>query len=363
MWEIRKYKEADEEGIAELSRICEGGLKPLDRWGNTYTASPFGYFIAVVESQGKIIGHMASVTLRMKIGQETKLGSRAEALMVHPNFRRKGIFLSTGKFLTAEIGKQKIVCSYCVPNEIARSGHLKYGWFDVCYIPLLARDTNPLYKLLWKSKVMDTSIYAAFRNSIIRHKRIKKITRFLLRMPFIIRKSSSPQATLTHQDNAKIRSIKSFDNRFNSFWEAASTNYGIAIVRNAEYLNWRYSNNRYFKYHVLVAEKKDRLLGYIILGTSQLHKRVGMILDLLTLKDDGSIAQQMISESIKWFKNEGIYRIDSLVLGNKLYLETLGKNGFYVSGKVRLLARVNSQELDDKFLRDFRNWYFTFGDY
>jgi GNAT superfamily N-acetyltransferase len=363
MWEIRKYKETDEEGIAELSRICEGGPKPLDRWGNTYTASPFGYFIAVVESEGKIIGHMASVTLPMKIGQETKLGSRAEALMVHPNFRRKGIFLSTGKFLTAEIGKEKVVCSYCLPNEIARSGHLKYGWFDVCYIPLLARDMNPLYKLLWKSKVMETSIYAAFRSFIFYHKRIQKIAKFLLRMPFMIRKSSSPPVTTYQENNTKIRSIKSFDNRINNFWESASTNYGIAIVRNAEYLNWRYSDNRYFKYRMLIAEKKDEVLGYVILGTSQLHKRVGMIVDLLTLRDDGYIVQQLISESIKWFRNEGIYRIDSLVLGNKLYLEALLKNGFHVSGKVPLLARVNSQEIDDKFLRDFRNWYLTFGDY
>ena len=52
------------------------------------------------------------------------------------------MFLAIGKLLTKEAEKEGIDVTYGFPNKPAHSGHPKYGWFDVCKVPLLIKPIN-----------------------------------------------------------------------------------------------------------------------------------------------------------------------------------------------------------------------------
>lgn len=50
---------------------------------------------------------MALLPVEMRIGDKIVKGSQAVDLIVHPEFRRKGIFLAIGRFITNDAGEKE----------------------------------------------------------------------------------------------------------------------------------------------------------------------------------------------------------------------------------------------------------------
>ena len=76
--------------------------------------------------------------------------------------------------------------------------------------------------------------------------------------------------------------VSRFDERINHLWTRVSNQHNIMVVRNKDYLNWRYIAVPDVDYLVCLAEKAGEILGYIILRCIQReYRKVGIIFDIL----------------------------------------------------------------------------------
>jgi GNAT superfamily N-acetyltransferase len=366
-WHVRTYRKGDEEGVLELMRI-RGIERTNEEWLWEYERNPFGHLIGVSEYEGQIVGHMALVFTYLKVGDEVVKGSQAVDLEVHPKFRRQGMFLAIGMFLKEEARRQGIEILYGFPNEPARSGHLKYGWFDVCQVPLLMKPIN-------MDKVAQAFIFRHKRISFLnRHKLSRNVVKAIFQISYAIVdfffRISNWIEYKNPTKNLEIRTIESFDNRVDDLWKKASMGYTVVVARNKRYLNWRYFGKPNAPYKVLLAEKNGELLGYIVLlARKEDELRFGYIVDVFAPGYEKTVLQSLILQGIEYFRQENVDLILCLMMeksrSGHVYYKTLRSNGFipyFVQPTVPLIALVNSQRLSRGLFEDSRNWYVTMGD-
>jgi len=360
-WSVRMYKEGDKLGILELMKLA-GIERTAKDWSWEYENNPFNNYIGVAEQRGQIIGHMALIPMCMKVGEDTLMGSQAVDLVVHPDFRRQGIFLDLGRTLMEKAGKMNVDTTYGFPNTPAQAGHLKYGWFNVCQVPIMIKPIN-----------IDKVVGLLKRHSIIRflskYKLSRDITANILNIAlstytFFFRIFNP----IGGNDNLNItlRTIESFDVRFDDFWKKVSKEYEIIVVRNKQYINWRYLEKPNAKYIILSAEKNNEIMGYIILRIrNEKNLKFGYIADILGFHDSKMVLHSLILKALAHFKKENVDAIFCWMLNNLsggIYYKTLRYNGFFPVSSIPLIARTNSSRIPRKFLEEPSKWYVTMGD-
>ena len=273
------------------------------------------------------------------------------------------MFLAIGKFLMKEAGKKGIEISYGFPNKRARSGHLKYGWFDVCKVPILIKPLNPN-----RVHALDKYRTVGFllRYKILRNV-VKKILQMILTSISFFSRLSNRIEENNGLKNVEITAIQSFDNSIDYFWKEVSKEYAIIVKKDKKYLNWRYFKKPNARYTVLVAEKRKKIRGYtVLLSKNEKNLRLGSIVDILA-SPDNNIIQSLILKAINHFKEENVDIIICWMLKNMSahpYYRVLRYNGFiHLFGRSKpLIARVNSSQVCKAFLCDPSKWYITMGD-
>jgi len=365
LWSVRVHKEGDELGILQLMKLS-GIERTREDWFWEFKSNPFGHLIGVAEHEGQILGHMALIPTYMKIGKKAIVGSQAVDLVVLPEFRRQGMFLAIGKMLTKEAGKKGIDIVYAFPGMHApsHSGFLKYGWFDVCKVPLLIKPIN-MNKMV---NFLDKYKRLGFLNkSKISRNVVKSILQIILTIISFFSGIFNRIEGNDNLRNVEIHSIKSFDDRIDDFWKKVSRYYPIIVIRNKKYLNWRYFEKPNVDYTVLLAEKNEKILGYIVLRSrKEKNLKLGYIVDVLASSNNEYVIQCLILKAIEHFREENVDSIICWMLKSNLsaclYYKILKHNGFIQLSSIPLIARVNSSRFSKKSVGDFTKWYITIGD-
>jgi GNAT superfamily N-acetyltransferase len=361
LWSVRKYKEGDKAGILELMNLEGNGEKrTCEHWSWEYGSNPLGNLIWVAEHDQQIVGHMALIPTNMKIGEKNILGSQAVDLIVHPKYRHQGMFLTIGRTATEEAGREGVDVTYGFPNEPAHSGHLKYGWFDICKIFLLLRICNAQNMVGFFEKYKIIKL-------LNRHKTSRKAVKSVLQITsaassFFPRISDRIRKEPSLAEDIEIHAITSFNN-IDSFWERVSKDFSIIVARDKKYLNWRYFERPDVKYTVLLAERNAKILGYVVLRSVNENKlNLGYIVDVLASPDSRLVIQALILRAVEHFKKEGVDAIACWMLKNNEFYKVLRYNRFVPFSSYPFIARLNSTGLSKEFVRNQKNWYVTIGD-
>ena len=106
-----------------------------------------------------------------------------------------------------------------------------------------------------------------------------------------------------------VREIDSFDERVDRLWEEASPSFDFVLLRDAEFLNWRYCDARAGRFTRFAAEQDGRLLGYAVAQVSygrgylsDVLVRPGRldVLDSLLAHATGRLKQAGVAVAIAW---------------------------------------------------------------
>ena len=228
-WKARIYQEGDETGIIDLMNLVfQQTNHDMEFWSWKYKTAPRGFLTVVSDDHGKIVGHMGLQLMDIKVGNKIITGSQACDLCVHPDYLRQGMFLTMGKTIMKKAKDEKVSLTYGFPTDPAYYGHTKYGWFDVSEIPVLVT-------------YFDT--HRAVEGDFQRLKRMEPIlkrTAKYLDWFFSIWR----QHAVTSIENIEITQVSCFDREIDRIWNEVSTGYGIILVRDHRYLNWRYFADR-----------------------------------------------------------------------------------------------------------------------
>lgn len=353
-WSIRAYADGDEERIFDLFRAVypDRGWS-LEYWRRSwcwiYKENPAAagkIWIWLAEHEGRIVGQYAVIPVAMSIAGKNVLGAQSVDTMTHPDYRRQGIFETLARKVYEQAHTDGIHIVYGFPNQSSYPGFVeKLNWFDITTVQIMFKPLN--WENALKPKIDNRFLLklTAIGGSIL-----QKVVYRTQKTPII--------------KDLAITQTSSFDERVNRFWDKVSQRYPIMVVRDKDYLNWRYVTVPDASYLIYVAEIAGEICGYIVLRYVQEEGvKVSTIFDILAQSE--GIAQCLISKAVEHSMQAKADILYYSFWANKPFIRALRRNGFifrpFTKGR-HLCAYSSSPYISKKFLMEPQNWFFQQGD-
>lgn len=327
--EIRLYQPGEEERIIEvLETVFDGwpafalDCEATDHWRWRYADNRGDPTVVVVyEVDGEIVGCVHSSAVNVRIGGEVFRGCLGGDTALLEAHRGQGLVKSLFKLVVAAREAAGICFSY---GETRNPRLLRS-----------IRKTN--YPLPVKTRHL-----VKIRN--IREHLRSQGHRFALPKSLGLRTLAAAWRMLHRSPSNRLNgaitvtALRSFGQRFESFWQEVAAGYTWIVQRDREYLNWRYADPRAGAYEFFCAEDEGQLLGYIVTRISRknLDYPSAYIVDLLCLDDRLDAADALIRHALKRFSSRGINAVHCLVPADHPYHGLLICRGFFDT-----LERVN----------------------
>lgn len=240
---IRPYQSGDEDKINSLFTEVFQKERSVKHWNWKYKDNLIEKTIVTVDQEDEdIAGHVALVPFPAKWhDREVVFGARTDT-MVSPRYRGKGIYkhLNEEMIETARVNGIDYLFGY--PAAKAKVLLEKYtGAVEIGYIPRLMK-INKVSSLL-SSRIP-----------------VLKGVKPLLKAADLFFRSKEYELPSGYE----IRSLNRADDSFNLLWEKGKSLANITLVRNADFLNWRFINHPDFKYHLIGLYKEEELVGYAV---------------------------------------------------------------------------------------------------
>jgi len=343
---VRKFRDEDKEQMIALFEEVwtkELAWKLREMWEWKYKKNPHdppdGNKTCILERDGRIIGMLGWLSGLVKLKGQTLPVIWAIDFAVHPDFRGGGFRLL--------IWARKEYSS------------------DVQFGIVIAGRPYEFYKKMQYLLVFPFSIFKNIMNpkSFFQKKSSNKAFVLLISILFKFVSGFLSLFKIHLKDkDISMSKISGFDDRFDELWKEASEDYTICMVRDKNFLNWRFFERPDREYTIFAAEKRGKILGYIVLHhKTEDNKRYGSIIDVFTKKNDKKTLQCLITRALDHFKSE---RVDiascAIPPGCRFYRNVLIKNGFFVRNKggrfVAFPARYKEIEKD---LMKPKNWFLT----
>lgn len=292
------------------------------------------------EKNDSVIGMEPIVPMKLIIDQNVITSYLSCNSIVHPDYRKKGIFSKLLSLILDKSLRNEISCVYSVPNERSFNAFIRGGFTEIAKLPLLV-------KPLRFSKYFDEPL-----RSIIRpFDSIWKINNYSNIEPFTDR----------------------YNTDFDSLANKVSKRVSIIQKRDKEFLQWRYANHPTRKYQTFVLREDSVLKGYIITRETTIkEKTIGVIVDFMVdaeIKDQKKLKDLVNAALANFWKNDVSLAIATCrtgLLENKILHEA----GFHTIPKFLKpeslhLIVLSSDSANSSLtkLKEFNNWFFSFGDY
>ena len=300
----------------------------------------------LAEDGDTLVGIKSITPKRIKILETVVNGAEMGDSFTHPDYQRRGIFTELSKAARESIINKGINLIYNTPNkETSLPGYIKK--LDHVPVPIqLRRLIKPLNAKHLLKKKLPFSSFAPVLSPII---------------------GWASRATLKvgmcgiAKSGISVCQELSFPDDLDTFWEQASKNYDVMLIRTKEYLQWRYVTNP-DSYSILIARNKNRdIVGYIVTkicfsdNISQ-----GFIVDFLTIEDEPYVFKKLLAASIEEFYRRKVSTISTNSVRGSFYDGILLRFGFLAYNKIPLLCFKN--ELGNQVLGKEYRWHFTMGD-
>lgn len=354
-WSIRAYREGDEEGIFELDKaVHPSRVSDMEQWLKwwrwMYKDNPAGTGkIWLAEHDGRIVGQYAIVPVRVKIGSKVILSSQSLDTMTHPDYRRQGMFETLAKKVYDEARNEGIYLVYGFPNEFSYPGFIKkLNWFCIDTMQVMFKPLN--WRNIIKLKVGNEFLQgiAAIGAGLV----FNRVFFRTQKPPFV--------------EGLTISQVTFFDERFNEFWIEICNQSPIIMVRNRDYLNWRYSTPN-VSYSILVAEKDSKICGYLILRDRKdrikKNVRLSYIFDIVAQSEE--VMHCLVSRAVEHCRQNKVDLILYSFIESKTYHRVLSRNGFIsvpFMERGRFCAYSSSPHISREFLTKRENWFVQIGD-
>jgi len=147
-----------------------------------------------------------------------------------------------------------------------------------------------------------------------------------------------------------IRTVDSFDERFDRFCASVATGFEFIAERSREFLNWRYADRCAGSFTIRIAERGEQLLGYAV------TKAVGSsanIADMLVDPAESSVAVSLVEDAVSLSRDAGVAGVVCWLPQSHPYRGALRRLGFFALNRRTPLVYRGVAMTDDElaFLR------------
>jgi hypothetical protein len=162
---------------------------------------------------------------------------------------------------------------------------------------------------------------------------------------------------------AQIEPIRYFDDRFTELWNGVASSFGLAVRRDAPYLNWKYVEPPHVRYSIVALKRDETIGGYAVYRhLREPRGRVTALVDFLADPADRIGFETLL----RWVDREARaadsdkIRIFSMHAG---FDKLLRRSGYFsVRSTLEFAAKINAVPVPADFYERTGDWHVTLGD-
>jgi len=161
--------------------------------------------------------------------------------------------------------------------------------------------------------------------------------------------------------DVSLRSVESFDERFDAFCAAASAPFDFVPERTQAFLNWRYADPRAGEFTIRVAERNGQLLGYVVHID---RDDTTHIADILVATDQPGVTDALLEEVARHARTAGKAAVAGWLAERHPYRAAFRSRGFVPLGGTSIVYRPVAMPAEQLAFLEERDasMHFTYGD-
>jgi len=354
---IRDSVPGDEREILRLCQRVFGASLTLEEWNWRTFGNPAGKTLSLVAFQkddGRLIGHMAGVSVDLAVGRISRKAFFIIDSVVDPLQKGRGIHAALSMAIAKKSGELAAGFPVGLPNQQAYLPCLKMGGTHLLTIPVF-------FKVLDWWGVVRAKLHSNFLAQIAG----------VLGRPF--QQSKAPEKSTKFT----IQEVQRFKSSLDELWDRISPRFGICPKRKSSLLNWRYFERPGSPYTVFSISSGGQWQGYIVI--SLLEKwgfRLGTLVDLFFDPDCALAGQLLLHRAEKHLRTSGADVLWGLFASPPTYQKLFRKAGFFKAPQLKGLRRFHFvadvvtidslrpdlDRRDGALLRQGDQWFLALGD-
>jgi len=161
----------------------------------------------------------------------------------------------------------------------------------------------------------------------------------------------------------EVEVVRRFDARIDQLWDRLAGRFGLAVRRDARYLNWKYAEPPHVRYTSALLRRGDGVDGFVVYRhLREPQGRVTQIVDLMADPAD----ERGIKTLARWVDREA--RMDDsdkirCHATHAAFRRVLRRSGYFVvKSGIDLTVKVNAVPVAKGFYESADDWHFTLGD-
>ncbi len=343
--EFETFSADDLEGISQLITAMSGDGRDLHlrdkspayyRW--MYFANPAGAAMGCLARHGdRIVSSFAVAPKVMQVDGRRRLMGKTMDMFTDPEYQGMGLIKKCCDRAFAMARQAGVDGWYVTPSPnsypIFKN---KWGYSED-------------FELVYRTRMLDVpAVAAAMRPALGRVAgplgRVKRRAAGPTRLP----------AGWT------VAELAAFDAEADALWAEVGEGYGVAIVRDAAYLNWRYVENP--DHYAVYGLRRDGLLrGIVVLKTTTRHGiPVGEIVDIVAPAQDARIHRLLLRIAVDHSRRLGCALVEAWSIRGTWLDRRLVLSGLAIPrAKIPFLL---SPDHPDPLVHDKHAWLLTQGD-
>jgi hypothetical protein len=159
--------------------------------------------------------------------------------------------------------------------------------------------------------------------------------------------------------------LNAFDDRADRLWERARRPDRAMIIRDHQYLNWRYCQRPDATYTLYGVERGSELVGFLVARTTTYQgMRWGYVIDFLTPENERGVLSSLIDAALDEFRRSGVAAVGCYAT-DPTVRAALFRAGFFPAPQrepVRFIRRMQGTRKDLAKFNALKLWYVTAGD-
>ncbi|HEY0876071.1 MAG TPA: GNAT family N-acetyltransferase [Vicinamibacterales bacterium] len=342
MAEIDRYRPDDRRAVDALYRRVFGhdaAESSRLRWEWQYRSNPNNPGqepeIWIAREGPAIVGQYATMPVRLSVGDREVQGSWGMDVMVAPERQRQGLgevlFRTWDRNVGASLGLGLSDSSYRLFQKLR--------WPDVGPVPCLVKPLT--------------------RRALRRPNWPLGVNRLVSAVTLPVVKIVARTRPLA----AEVRMISRFDDSFTALWEELAPKFGLAVRRDAAYLNWKYVTAPHVRYSIAALRRDDRNVGYAVYRHFvEPRGRVTLLVDFLTDPAD----EQGFAALLGWVDREARQADSDKIRTFAMHAgfrRVLRKSGYFVvKSTMEFVVKVNGIDVEPSFYEETDDWHVTLGD-
>ncbi len=284
---------------------------------------------------------------KMKVLGTTVIGAEMGDSFTHPDYQGQGINYKLLLLARESMLNKGVSLIYGVPDHItALPGFMKKANHGI--VPVKLRE---LVKPLKMNRLLEKRLHIPHPLAICLSPIINIISNVTTRIG----------AIGSTRGDISISKVSSFPDDIDAFWEQAAKKYDIMLVRNKDYLEWRYIENPDTYSMMLATNEAGATVGFIVTKIGAYDDvPAGFIVDFLTFEDNQVIFKKLLLAALKEFHREKVSIVFTWAIRGGFYDKILSRFGFLPFYKDVISCYQN--ELGNQILSHKYKWHFTMGD-